>query len=122
MQIKYIYLLVFAVAIQAKANFMDVPLRSLSLGSQVQLATRVLNHISAPGLVMIQDGMIQAMHVDQNRPYCSLTKYSAIESTSEFVSFRLDSMEGAFVYQKEMAMKKTKKAKKVMAGPSIIFP
>ena len=103
MQIKYIYFLVFAVAIHAKANFMDVPLRSLSLGSQVQLATRLLNHISAPGTILIQDGLIQPMRVDESRSFCSITKYSDIETAGEFESYILNSIEGAFVYQPEMA-------------------
>ena len=95
---KKAFFLLVLFSVNAWAGLFDVPLRSFELKSRFQIATTLLDHISAPNTIYIQDAQVQYLGVDEKRPYCSLTKFIQTENNEEFETFSLDAIEGAYVY------------------------
>lgn len=95
---KKIIIIIALFSLNSWAGLFDVPLRSLELKSRIQISTSLLDHISAPNTLYIQDAQVQYLGVDEKRSYCSLTKFIQTDASNEFESFTLDAVEGAFVY------------------------
>lgn len=95
---KTVFLVLSLLSVNAWANLFDVPLRSFELKSRFQIATSLLDHISAPNTVYIQDSKIQYLGVDEKRPYCSISKYIQTDNSDEYETFSIESIEGAYVY------------------------
>ncbi len=112
-----IYISVATISSYSFANLFDVPLRSLELKSSVKVDATLLNQISSPSTVYIQDASIQHMGVDEKKPYCELTKFSYSTSHEEAEVFLIDSVEGAFVYDPSFFTTSTFRTKLKLSNP-----
>lgn len=93
--IKLITLFILASA-NADASMFDVPLRSISLKSEIALKTETLEQISVPGRISIQSGKrVPEFEVNDNLPRCSILSHDSFtDILTEFVTFKIISIHG----------------------------
>ena len=83
------------------AGMFDIPLRGLSLNSEISINNEAFSKMSVAYRFMVQSGKIKNININQTRPNCGVVIYQSFNSDETFVPFKIDSIEGAVIVDKE---------------------